>query len=137
MYRKMGYETCTSIAEISCTAGDSPVRIRNVGTQEYAVLRRKLLPEHGVLQEGNNLTFLTAQTQLFAGEDFLLAAWLEEDTLHGTELLGNPAAAPSILRALGCEKGIFQIPGKDKPYAMIHMLQNEAVIPKHFGFSFD
>ena len=137
MYRKMGYEDCTFITEISCTAADSPVSIRNVTIEEYADLRRTLLPEAGVLQEGNNLTFLAAQTQLFAGDDFLLAAWLDGDILHGTELLGSTAAAPGILRALGCEKGMFQIPGKDKPYAMIHQLQNEAVIPKHFGFSFD
>jgi hypothetical protein len=133
----MGYEDSTGISKITCTAGDTAAQIRNIGKEEYAALRRCWLPEYGVTQEGNNLTFLAAQTQLFAGNDFLLAAWLEGDTLHGTELLGNTAAAPGILRALGCEKGMFRIPGKDKPYAMIHRLQNQAVIPKHFGFSFD
>ena len=137
MYCKMGYETCTSISEISCTAADLAVEIRNVSPEEYAALRRKLLPESGVLQEGNNLTFLAAQTQLFAGEDFLLAAWLEEDTLHGTELLGNTSAAPGILRALGCKNGKFQIPGNEKAFAMIHKLHETAVMPKYFGFSFD
>jgi predicted GNAT family N-acyltransferase len=137
MYRKMGYEDCTSIAEITCTAADTPAEIRAVSKEEYAALRRKLLPEGGVLQEGNNLAFLAAQTQLLAGEDFLLSAWLEGDTLHGTELLGNAAAAPGILRALGCNKGIFQIPGKDKPFAMIHKLHEESVLPEFFGFSFD
>lgn len=137
MYRKMGYADCTRISEITCTPTDTPVTIRNIGTEEYAALRRKLLPEQGVLQEGNNLTFLAAQTRLFAGEDFLLAAWLEEDTLHGTELLGNTNAAPGILRVLGCEKGIFQTPGANQPFAMIHKLHSGAVIPKYFGFSFD
>ena len=137
MYRKMGYEDCTAIGEIHCSAGASPAAIRNVDAEEYAALRRKLLPEKSVLQEGSNLTFLAAQTQLLAGEDFLLSAWLEDSTLHGTELLGNPDAAPGILRALGCEKGSFQIPGKDKPYAMLHKLHDRAVMPKYFGFSFD
>ena len=137
MYRKMGYEDCTAISEITCTAVDVPTEIHSVSPEEYAAIRRSMLPEAGVLQEGNNLTFLAAQTQLFAGDDFLLAAWLDGDTLHGTELLGNTAAAPGILRALGCEKGMFQIPGKDKPFAMIHHLQNQAVLPKYFGFSFD
>ena len=137
MYRKMGYNDCTSISEITCAPGAAPVAIRNVDAEEYAALRRTMLPERGVVQEGNNLRFLAAQTRLFAGEDFLLSVWLDGDTLHGTELLGNAAAAPGILRALGCERGNFQRPGMDKPYAMIHKLCETAVSPQYFGFSFD
>ena len=137
MYRKMGYEDCTTVSEITCAAADAPVEIRNVSPEEYAFLRRGMIPADGVLQEGNNLTFLVAQTQLFAGKDFLLAAWLEEDILHGTEFLGSTDSAPGILRALGCEKGIFQIPGTKKPFAMSHRLHQYASVPKYFGFSFD
>jgi len=137
MYRKMGYEDCTAVAALSCSAAGSPVDIRSIGPEEYASLRRRMLPEGGVIQEGNNLTFLAAQTQFFTGRDFLLSAWLEGNTLQGTELLGNAEAAPGILRALGCEKGTFQIPGTEKPFAMLHRLQAGAVIPNYFGFSFD
>ena len=137
MYRKLGYEDCTSVGKLSCAAGETAVEIHNVGTEEYAALRRELLPENAVLQEGLQLPFLAAQAQLFAGADFLLAAWLEGNTLHGMELLGNTNAAPGILRALGCEKGIFQTPGATEPFAMIHKLQDSAVVPNHFGFSFD
>ena len=137
MYRKMGYEDCTTIAELSCRAADQPVGIQAVSPDEFAVLRRKLLPEKSVIQEGIQLPFLAAQAQLFAGSDFLLAAWLEGNVLHGMELLGNTNAAPGILRALGCEKGIFQTPGANQPYSMIHKLHSAAVVPKYFGFSFD
>ncbi len=137
MYRKMGYKNCTTVAELSCNASDSPAEIRNVQVAEFAALRRKLLPEQAVLQEGINLPFLAAQAQLFAGEDFLLAAWREDNRLHGMELLGNAAAAPGILRALGCERGTFQIPGTEKPFAMICKLTENAVTPAYFGFSFD
>ena len=137
MYRKMGYEDCTRIGSLTCTAGEIALEVRSIDIVEYAALRRKLLPEKAVLQEGVQLSFLAAQAQLFAGEDFLLAAWLEGNTLHGMELLGNAAAAPGILRVLGCETGIFQVPGSDKPFAMIHKLQEQAVIPEYFGFSFD
>lgn len=137
MYRKMGYEDCTAIRTLSGSAGDRAVEIRNVSAAEYAALRRKLLPEKSVLQEGLNLTFLAAQAQLFVGKDFLLAAYLEENKLHGMELLGNADTAPGILRALGCETGTFQIPGTQKPFAMIHKLTENAVIPRYFGFSFD
>lgn len=137
MYRKMGYENCTRISELSCSADSSPVEIRSIGTEEYAVLRREMLPSGSVLQEGNNLTFLAAQAQLFAGNDFLMAAYLDGDTLHSMELLGNPEAAPGILRALGCEQGKFQIPGTENAFAMIHKLSENAATPTYLGFSFD
>ena len=137
MYRKMGYDDCTSIGELSCGAGESAVEIRNVGREDYALLRRKLLPAGSVLQEGIQLPFLAAQAQLFAGEDFLLAAWLEGETLHGLELLGKAGAAPGIVKALGCTTGIFQIPGSEKPFAMIQKLTETAAAPSYLGFSFD
>lgn len=137
MYRKMGYEDCTRISSLSCNAGVIPVQIRNISMEEFSVLRRQLIPEGGVLQEGVLLPFLAAQAQLFAGQDFLLAAWLEGNTLHGMELLGNTNAAPGILRTLGCEKGIFQTPGVNQPFSMIHKLHAAAVVPTYFGFSFD
>ena len=89
MYRKLGYEDCTTITELSCAAADSAVEVRNISIEEYVSLRRKLLPEKAVLQEGIQLPFLAAQAQLFAGKDFLLAAWREENLLHGMELLGH------------------------------------------------
>ena len=137
MYRSMGYRNCTTVSQLFCTAANIPAEIRSVPPEEYAVLRRRLLPENAVIQEGIQLPFLAAQAQLFAGEDFLLAAWREGDMLHGMELLGGPDAAPGILRALGCESGSFQIPGKEHSFAMICTLTENAVIPDYLGFSFD
>ena len=137
MYRKMGYEDGTGIGELTCTAGDFPARLRSIGAEEYAALRRRFLPEKSVLQEGISLTFLAAQAQLFSGPDFLLAAWREENVLHGMELLGNTAAAPQILHSLGCETGHFQIPGNTRPFAMIRKLQETAQTPEYFGLAFE
>lgn len=137
MYRKMGYEDCTTIGKLSCKSAGTAAEIRNVSREEYAALRRKLLPEGSVLQESIQLVFLEAQAQLFAGKDFLLAAYLEGETLHGLELLGNTHAAPEILTAVGCAEGIFQIPGKEAPFAMIHKLTEDAFTPAYLGFSFD
>ena len=137
MYRKMGYEDCTTIGKLSCKSAGTAAEIRNVSREEYAALRRKLLPEGSVLQESIQLVFLEAQSQLFAGKDFLLAAYLEGETLHGLELLGNNHAAPEILTAVGCAEGIFQIPGKETPFAMIHKLTEDAFTPAYLGFSFD
>lgn len=137
MYRKMGYRDCTGVKEVSCTAGETAVSIRSIDPEAFASLRRRFLSEKGVVQERENLTFLAAQAQLYAGGDFLLAAYAQEDVLHGMELLGNPDAAPGILRALGFSRGVFRMPGEDKPFAMFHPLKEDAAIPDYFGFAFD
>lgn len=137
MYRKLGYRDCTFVSEFSCAAGDAPVSMRAIGPEEYGKLRRAFLPAGGVVQEGENLDFLAAQARFFTGEDFLLAAYVDEDALVGMELLGNRDAAPGILCALECAQGSFRCPGKEKAFAMIHPLTETAPIPDYFGFAFD
>jgi ribosomal protein S18 acetylase RimI-like enzyme len=137
MYRKLGYEDCTTVSEFSCTAGDSPMLLRAIGPAEYAALRRELLPGNSVLQEGENLTFLAQQAQFFAGDRLLLTAWQDEDTLHAMEFLGDRSIAPAILRTLNCTQGHFRTPGTGKPFAMFHPLTAAATKPDYFGFAFD
>mgnify|MGYP003295037605 FL=1 len=137
MYRKLGYRDATTLSEFSCGAGETALPIRAIGPGEYAALRRKFLPEGGVVQEKENLRFLSQQAQFYTGEDFLLAAYTDGDTLHGMELLGDASAAPGIVKALECKKGHFRTPGTEMPFAMIYPLRKDAVIPTYFGFAFD
>lgn len=137
MYAKMGYRNCTAVSEFTCTAGDSAAAVRQVSLEEYAALRRTLLPPGGVVQEGESLSFLAVQAQLYAGEGILLAAWQEEGFLHTMELLGDPGAAPGILNALGFPEGDFRTPGEGKPFAMFKPLTADAARPRYFGFAFD
>lgn len=136
MYAGMGYQDCCTVSELSCAAG-MPVPIRKIGREEYARLRRQLLPEGGVIQEGENLAYLETYAQLYAGEDFLLAAVPEDGKLRGLELLGNTNAAPGILAALGYQAGTFRIPGEDIPFTMFHPLKDGAEPPSYFGLAFD
>ena len=137
MYGKLGYETCTYVTEFSCAPGDKPAALTTLSRLEYARLRRARLPEGGAVQEGENLTFLSAQAELLGSEDVLLAAWQEEGVLHAMELLGDPAKAPGIVTALGCQKGIFRTPGGKIPFAMGKKLRPEADFPTYFGLAFD
>lgn len=137
MYEKLGYRTCTTVTEFSCPAADRSLSLRAIGPAEYAALRRRFLPLGGVVQEGENLSFLAAQAQFFAGKDFLLAAYQEGATLHGMELLGNQNAASGITAALDCQEGRFRCPGDGKEFAMWLPLTGDAVAPKYFGFAFD
>lgn len=136
MYAGMGYRNCGGLHSFSCTPGGEPTALRAIGPAEFAVLRRKMLPEGAVVQEGRGLDFLSRQLQFYTGGDFLLAAFAEEGILHGVELLGNAAAAPGITAALGCREGRFRIPG-ETPFAMFHPLASDVPAPEYFGFAFD
>lgn len=135
LYQGMGYMPCCSAREFTCAPGPEAAPLRRIGAAEYGALRRGLLPKGGVRQEGENLTFLEAWTELYAGPDFLLAARRKGDTLNGLELLGDPAAAPGILRALDCRTGTFRLPGPGENFAMYRPL-TPGPVPTYFGFDF-
>ena len=134
-YGKMGYTPFGAMTERHYTAGTEPADLRAVDLAEYALSRRQLLPEGGVIQEGKNLDFLACQAQLYAGKDFILAARQENGSLLGLELLGksNPEG---ILAALGCTEGTFRMFGEGAPFAMYRPL-SDAPAPRYFAFAFD
>lgn len=136
MYEGFCYSVCSTIREFSCKAADDPVSLHSVSPEEYAALRRQYLPEGGVIQEGENLTFLALQTQLYAGEDFLLCAAVENGKLYCPEILGNAEAAAGILTALGAVSGTFHAPGPGRDFAMYHPLSDISA-PTYFGLAFD
>lgn len=132
MYEKLGYRPFGTAREWACTAG-APQLLREIGPAEYARLRRRYLPAEGVIQEGASLDFLAGAAKLYAGEDFLLAASRDGETLDGTELLGEAGAAPGILGALGCEGGKF----RQGRAAMWRTLRQDAPEPGYLGLVFD
>lgn len=136
MYGKMGYLPGTTVSELTGEPGETAVDIQALDAGEYERRRRALMPSGGVLQEGALTALLQDQCGLFGGEDFLLAAWVEDGVLHAEELLGDQSAAPGVLRALGAEKGIFRIPGEKKPFAMYCPLTENCPKPGYFGISF-
>ena len=137
MYASFGYRESSGIREFSCTAGEESASVRPVSLSEYASLRRKFLPRGGLIQEGENLAYLTTYAQLYAGEDFLLTAVHEKDKLFGMELLGNADRASQILKAMGYEEGTFRTPGKEIPFSMYYPLQPDAPSPEYLGLAFD
>lgn len=137
MYAGLGYRPSSGIREFVCAMGSAPISLHRIDREEYARLRRQLLPPGGVIQEGENLTFLETQAEFYAGLDFLLAARREEGLLLGLELLGNADAAPGILSALGSPRGQFRTPGTHQPFAMFLPLKADAEAPSHFGLAFD
>lgn len=128
MYESMGYAICSHVREFTCCSNAHPVDLHEIDVAEYARLRRQFLPAGGVVQENENLQFLSAITHLYTSEDFLYA--------EGTELLGNVGAAPGILAALGRDSDHFRCPGNETPFAMYFPLDGNAA-PAYFGLAFD
>lgn len=134
-YRRFGYRTLSHIQEFTVRAA-SPVPLTSLTSGEYAALRRRFLPENGLLQEGAGLALLSAISHFYAGEGFLCAVSTEGALC--TELLGDPSAAPGIAAALGFDRFRFRGPGTRIPYAMGKPLgRGELPASVYFGFGFD
>lgn len=133
-YATMGYQSLNCMDTLCFTAGD-PVPITALSPEAYAEKRRHYLPQGGVIQEEENLTYLSGMARFLAGEDFLLACGLDGSDLIGLELLGQAQNAPGVLAALGVKEGRFRIPGTS-PFAMFKML-NSTPPPAYFGLALD
>lgn len=136
MYTKIGYRYRTQIREFFCTAAPEPVPLHAIDAAEYARLRRELLPKGSVMQEDGGLAFLNTQAVFYAGTHLLLAARKDGSQLFGLELLGDSAAAPGILSALGAAQGRFRTPGEGRPFAMYRPVSSSPA-PAYFAFAFD
>ena len=134
-YGKMGYETFCSMEHFSCQAGQNSTALQTVSRTEYAGLRQKLLPPGAVIQEGENLDFLSRQATLYAGNGFVLAGRKEGQHFTALELLGD-ADPQSLLAALKCQTGDFRIFGAGGSFAMYRPLTT-APPPTYFAFAFD
>ena len=135
MYEKMGYRVATTAAKRTVTAGQ-PLPLQPIDLNAYAAVRRRLLPKGGVVQEGENLRFLSAYHTLSAGEDALCAVRREGDTLVIAELLGNAEPA-DVVAALACPCGNLRSADGITPYAMWLPLKETALCPTYFGLSFE
>ena len=137
MYAGQGYLPVCKIAEVTRVAGERPVSLRRVSPEEYASSRRRFLPAGGAQPEECFWRLLAREVELFVGEDFLLAARRQDDTLLAVELLGNSEAASGILAALSCRDGTFRMPGNTRDFAMFLPLIPGTQAPAYFGLALD
>ena len=137
MYEKMGYALATTATEFSCQAAPTPVAMTEISLVEFQRRRSAMLPYGSLQPDDAGLAFLETQASFYAGDDFLLTGREEDGIFFGMELLGNSAAAPGILQALGHSFGTFRCPGKDVPFAMYRPLDPQVPPPAYFAFAFD
>jgi ribosomal protein S18 acetylase RimI-like enzyme len=133
MYSAMGYRDFGSVRRFSPASGHG--QMQKIGREEFALRRRRMLPAGGVIQEGENLAFLSRLVKFYRGEACVFCAGVNDDRLFCLELLGDRQLASAITGALGANTGTFRIPGEE-PFAMYRGL-SATPAPSYFAFSFD
>ena len=136
-YEKHGYTTCTHVHEFPAQAEENAAALQRIDREEYARLRQEYLPADSGLEEEENIAFLETLAFFYRGDGLLFAAHGSNGKLWCPEYLGDPAAAPGILKALNCTEGHFRTPGNTFPFAMFLPLAEEAAPPTHLAFAFD
>lgn len=135
-YEKLGYRTCSSVKEFTCKAAGTAA-LRFIAMEDYFLLRKKHLPAGSVEPDGAMLDFLSEQYFFYAGENFVLCATAEGDTLIVAEFLGDASAASGIVAALGKKQGRFRTPGNDTPFTMYFPLTPDLDKPSYFALAMD
>ncbi len=137
-YEKLGYRTATfvdiiNVRKTACT----PIKLQKIDKQEYALLRRQLLPIGSVIQENENLDFLDCFEDFYTADGVLLTAHIKDNILYAQEFLGDTASLPSVLASLNIEKGIFRTIGSGRPFTMYYPFYENSPKPAYFGLAFD
>lgn len=136
-YEKMGYNRCSGISRGYCKTAGTSIEVHSLSIAEYEELRRKLLPEHSVIQEGANTEYLSSEYNFYGGESFVFASKITGCKMYSPEYLGNTTCIPGILKALGCDECDYRTPGNDINFAMWIPFVDYTNPPKYFGLAFD
>jgi len=137
MYEKFGFTACTAVSSYRIEAGSHIVPVQEIGTDTFAALRRQMLPEGGVVQEGTLLDFLGTQCHFWAGEGWLAAGQVYDGKLVCQEFLGDQRVMAGLVKALGAEEGIFRTPGNTRLFAWLLPLRADCARPAYFALALD
>lgn len=137
LYEKLGYRAFCPVKRVTVETGPEPKPVRSVSADTYGVLRLQMMPENGIIQQGDTLSYLASYAEFYTGSDTLFCAVREGDILYLQEFLGDASCLPGILNSLGAEKGVVRLPGTDAPFAMYRSLTGDSSLPSYFGIPLD
>ncbi len=133
-YGKMGYIKCMYNNEKEVLPEKGIVDFIKISAEEYINLRKNYLPKNCITQ--NNISFLKLQANFFKGDNFLLCARKEKDTLFVLEFWGNKNKQGNIVYCQNAKKGLFRTTGAEKPFAM-YLPFEETLLPEYLDFAYD
>lgn len=135
-YGQRGYQTVGHLRETVVPAAGTALPVREIGPEEYARLRKTLLPPDAVVQEGENLALLAGYARFYAGEGWCAVVAPGQRPVVA-EFLGREDAAGGLLAALGIPAATVRSPGGEKPFAMARALTGTVPERVYFAFAFD
>ena len=137
MYEKFGFSACTTVETCRVPAGETAAEVREIGPETFAAQRRAMLPEGGVLQEGDTLRFLASQYHFWAGTGWLAVGQVYDGKLVCQEFLGDRSVIADLVRALGASVGVVRMPGNATPFAWFLPLRSDCDRPMYFALALD
>ena len=133
LYEKLGYQGCCPMEQQAILSQDVPVTVQSLTAEAFAKRRRKYLPENGVLQEGDSLSYLATFAGFYEAHNCVFCASLGGEVLSFQEFLGQETMLPGILTALGAKQGVVARPGGNQNRAMYYPLTEDGTLPRYFG----
>ncbi len=134
MYEKLGYTAQIPISETYVTEEALRAYLaEEVSAEEYARLRRKHLPEGGVVQEVESLACLSANAKLYRTHGGVACVFTENGRAVAAEVLGE-----SIERECETGDGCVKVRtvGNTKRFALYKSFDGSDA-PTYFGLAFD
>lgn len=134
MYEKLGYSEHIRITE-TCVSEEilRTLLTEKISVTEYARLRRKYLPDGGVVQEGENLAYLSANADFYRTRNGVACVFSD---------LGRPVSAEVLGEDLVCDVSPkdcnvkIRTAGSTKPFALYKSFDGSCS-PTYFGIAFD
>lgn len=134
-YGTMGFAPIPEMALRRMRAGEKTAALTPLPWRDYREKSRALVPRAVNFPDPRHDGFAECQFAAFSGDGFTLAAdraALAAGTLENVVLLGNPAAGPGILAALGVPEGTFTLCAPGPGTAMGRRLTGQGAVPPFF-----
>ena len=132
MYEGLGYTDSILIDEKRVSAGRlASLLCERINADEYARLRRELLPSGGAVQENESIRYLSATVELYRTPNGIACVFTDGGVPVSAEVLGEELThEPEGCVAVRC-------PGVGKRFALYKSLDGSSPAPTYFGIAFD
>ncbi len=137
MYEKMGYRHFGGMKRLEVKAEGQPVRLTQIGPEEYEAGKEAFLKPDSVEQGGKTLDFLNTYARFYRGGDTLFVVATEDGKAFFQEFFGEPEKLPGILQTLKCQKGSVRLPDGKTPFGMYRSFTGEKTLPAYLGIALD
>ncbi len=133
-YERLGYRPFGGRQTVEFTAQDPAAEVTELAELAYSMLRSKLLPPGGIIQEGAFTVMLQKQAVCYGGDGFVAVVSREAPFI--LEFLGDQSKIPGLLKALQLERAKVRLPGG--PTTTVYLdFKGSQQLPTYFGLPMD